>query len=189
MSCQSLLRISKEKTMKSIVIRTATVSDAPAILDIYGYYVANTAISMEYDVPSLVEFKNRIQNTLENYPYLVAEKDGKIIGYAYAGKFHPRAAFYRSAEVSIYIYKDALKQGLGRRLYEEIESMLKAQGVLNLYASIAYADVEDEYLTNNSAQFHEYMGYKKVAQFNNCCTKFGRWYHLIWMEKFLGEHK
>ena len=66
--------------MKEIIIRTATISDAPAILDIYGYYVANTAISMEYDVPSLVEFERRVENTLENYPYLVAEQDGKIIG-------------------------------------------------------------------------------------------------------------
>ena len=175
--------------MKEITIRTASVSDAPVILDIYGYYVANTAISMEYDVPSLEEFEKRVESTLENYPYLVAEQDGKIIGYAYAGKFHPRAAFYRSAEVSIYIHKDAVKCGLGRRLYEEIEERLAEQGILNVYASIAYTDVEDEYLTNNSTQFHEHMGYKKVAQFNNCCIKFGRWYHLIWMEKFLGKHE
>ena len=66
--------------MKEITIRNATVSDAPAILDIYGYYVANTAISMEYEVPSLAEFEKRIENTLGNYPYLVAEQDGKIIG-------------------------------------------------------------------------------------------------------------
>lgn len=175
--------------MKEIIIRTASVSDAPGILDIYGYYVANTAISMEYEVPSLAEFEKRIENTLGSYPYLVAEQDRKIIGYAYAGKFHPRAAFYRSAEVSIYIHKGAVKCGLGRRLYEEIEAKLAEQGILNVYASIAYTDVEDEYLTNNSTQFHEHMGYKKVAQFNNCCIKFGRWYHLIWMEKFLGKHE
>lgn len=175
--------------MSEISVRMATVKDAYQILEIYGYYVANTAISMEYDVPSLVDFEKRIENTLERYPYLVAEQNDKIIGYAYAGKFHPRAAFYRSAEVSIYIHKDAQKCGLGRRLYEEIESILSKQGILNVYASIAYTDMEDEYLTNNSAQFHEHMGYKKVAQFNNCCIKFGRWYHLIWMEKFLGEHK
>lgn len=179
----------RKSSMSGIIIRTATISDAPAILDIYGYYVANTAISMEYDVPSLAEFEKRIENTLGNYPYLVAEQNGKIIGYAYAGKFHPRAAFYRSAEVSIYIDKEAVKCGLGRRLYEEIEAKLAEQGILNVYASIAYTDEEDEYLTNNSTQFHEHMGYKKVAQFNNCCIKFNRWYHLIWMEKIIGEHK
>ena len=176
--------------MNSINIRNASVSDAKEILDIYGYYVANTAISMEYDVPTLENFQERIANTIENgYPYLVAELDGKIIGYAYAGKFHPRAAFYRSTEVSIYIHRDTVKCGLGRRLYEEIEARLAEQGILNVYASIAYTDTEDEYLTNNSTQFHEHMGYKKVAQFSNSCTKFGRWYHLIWMEKFLGKHE
>ena len=176
--------------MSEIVIRTATIVDAQAILNIYGYYVANTAISMEYEVPTLENFQARIANTIENgYPYLVVEQDGKIIGYAYAGRFHPRAAFYRSAEVSIYIHKEAVKGGLGRRLYEEIEKRLKEQGILNAYASIAYTDVEDEYLSNNSTQFHEHMGYKKIAQFTNSCTKFGRWYHLIWMEKFLGEHR
>ena len=175
--------------MSEIIIRNANVSDASAILEIYGYYVANTAISMEYEVPTLEEFEKRIENTLKEYPYLVAESKGKIIGYAYAGKFHPRAAFYRSAEVSIYIHREAVKGGLGRRLYQEIEDRLEKQGILNVYASIAYTDVEDEYLTNNSTQFHEHMGYKKVAQFSNSCTKFGRWYHLIWMEKFLGEHQ
>ena len=64
--------------MREITIRTATVSDAPAILDIYGYYVANTAISMEYDVPTLAEFEKRVETTLENYPYLVAEQEEKI---------------------------------------------------------------------------------------------------------------
>ncbi|MBQ8518800.1 MAG: N-acetyltransferase [Agathobacter sp.] len=175
--------------MKEVTIRTATIADAPAILAIYGYYVANTAISMEYEVPTLEEFEHRVKTTLENYPYLVAEQNGRIVGYAYAGRFHPRAAFYRSAEVSIYIHKEAQKCGLGRRLYEAIEEKLKELGILNVYASIAYTDVEDAYLTNNSTQFHEHMGYQKVAQFNNCCIKFGRWYHLIWMEKFLGEHK
>lgn len=176
--------------MIGVTIRNATIADTASILDIYGYYVANTAISMEYEVPTLENFQARIANTIENnYPYLVVELDGIIVGYAYAGRFHPRAAFYRSAEVSIYIHKDAQKYGLGRRLYEKIEAKLAEQGILNLYASIAYTDTEDEYLTNNSTQFHEHMGYKKVAQFNNCCTKFGRWYHLIWMEKFLGEHE
>ena len=85
--------------MNPITIRTATISDAPEILDIYGYYVANTAISMEYDVPSLAEFEKRVENTLENYPYLVAEQNGKILGYAYAGRFHERAAFYHDMDV------------------------------------------------------------------------------------------
>lgn len=172
-----------------ICIRTATLQDAASILGIYSYYIKNTAITMEYDVPTLEAFENRIQKTLENYPYLVAEQDGKIVGYAYAGRFHERAAFFRSAEVSIYLAKDVHKSGLGRKLYEELESRLKDMGILNIYASIAYTEVEDQYLNNNSTQFHAHMGYVQVARFNLCAYKFNRWYDLIWMEKMLGEHE
>lgn len=171
-----------------ITIRSAVVEDAEAILNIYGYYIKNTAITMEYAVPTIEQFENRIRKTLENYPYLVAEQDGTIIGYAYAGRFHERAAFYRSAEVSIYLDRAVHKSGLGRRLYEELEKQLKDLGMLNIYASIAYTDNEDEYLNNNSTQFHVHMGYKKVAHFHLCAYKFNRWYDLIWMEKMLGEH-
>lgn len=174
--------------MSEIIIRSATQEDAAEILYIYSYYIENTAITMEYEVPTVEQFQNRIRKTLENYPYLVAEQDGKIIGYAYAGRFHERAAFYRSAEVSIYLDKAVHKSGLGRKLYEELESRLKTLGMLNIYASIAYTDNEDEYLNNNSTYFHAHMGYKQVARFNLCAYKFNRWYDLIWMEKFLGEH-
>ena len=137
-------------TMKEIRIRSAVPQDTDAILNIYRYYIENTAITMEYEVPSMETFENRIRKTLENYPYLVAEQDGKILGYAYAGRFHERAAFFRSAEVSIYIDKNERKHGLGRMLYEALEQKLKEMGMLNIYASIAYTDVDDEYLNNNS---------------------------------------
>ena len=175
--------------MQEITIRSAVIEDAEAILAIYSYYIKNTAITMEYVVPTVEQFESRIRKTLENYPYLVAVQDGKILGYAYAGRFHERAAFYRSAEVSIYLDKAVHKNGLGRKLYEELEKQLKELGMLNIYASIAYTDKEDEYLTNNSTYFHEHMGYKQVARFNLCAYKFNRWYDLIWMEKFLGEHR
>ena len=175
--------------MSEIMIRNAIPEDATAILNIYSYYIENTAITMEYVVPTVEQFETRIRRTLENYPYLVAEQDGEIVGYAYAGRFHERAAFFRSVEVSIYLDRTVHKSGLGRRLYEELESRLKELGMLNVYASIAYTDNEDEYLNNNSTHFHEHMGYKQVARFNLCAYKFNRWYDLIWMEKFLDEHK
>ena len=77
--------------MENIVIRSASVNDAEALLNIYAYYVENTAITFEYDVPTLEEFTHRIENTLKKYPYLVAEKDGEILGYAYAGVFKDRS--------------------------------------------------------------------------------------------------
>ncbi len=175
--------------MENIVIRCATVKDAEALLKIYAYYVENTAITFEYEVPSVEEFQQRIANTLKKYPYLVVEKEGVILGYAYAGLFKDRAAYDWSAEVTIYLKYDAVKSGLGRKLYEELETEMKKRGFLNLYACIGYPIEEDEYLTRNSAEFHAHLGYQTVGEFHKCGYKFGRWYNMIWMEKLLGEHK
>ncbi len=175
--------------MENIIMRTATASDAEELLNIYGYYVENTAITFEYDVPTLEEFTQRIKDTLKKYPYLVVEKDGEILGYAYAGVFKDRAAYDWSAETTIYLKHDAVKGGLGRILYETLEKEMKERGFLNLYACIGYPIDEDEYLTKNSAGFHAHLGYKKVGEFHKCGYKFGRWYNMIWMEKIIGEHK
>ena len=175
--------------MENIVIRSATVKDAEALLNIYAYYVKNTAITFEYDVPTLEEFKQRITNTLKKYPYLVVVKEGTILGYTYAGVFKNRAAYDWSAEVTIYLKYDAVKCGLGRMLYEALETEMKKRGFLNLYACIGYPIEEDEYLTRNSAEFHAHLGYQTVGEFHKCGYKFGRWYNMIWMEKLIGEHK
>lgn len=175
--------------MENIVIRSATVKDAEALLNIYAYYVKNTAITFEYDVPTLEEFQKRITNTLKKYPYLVIDKEGMILGYAYAGVFKDRAAYDWSAEVTIYLKYDAVKCGLGRMLYEALETEMKKRGFLNLYACIGYPIEEDEYLTRNSAEFHAHLGYQTVGEFHKCGYKFGRWYNMIWMEKLIGEHK
>ena len=77
----------------SITVRNAKLSDAPRILEIYTYYVENTVITFEYDVPSLEEFENRMIDIMKKYPYLVIERDGRIEGYAYAHAFVGRAAY------------------------------------------------------------------------------------------------
>jgi len=169
-------------------IRTATAVDAEAILAVYAPYIQKTAITFEYEVPSLEEFRTRITNTLTHHPYLVAERNGDILGYAYASPFIGRAASSWAAEVSIYLREDACKLGLGRRLYQTLEDVSKSQNILNLNASIAVSETEDPYVTRNSANFHAHLGYRQVAEFHRCGYKFGRWYNLIWMEKFLGEH-
>lgn len=172
-----------------IEIRNAKTSDADRLLEIYDYYVQNTAITFEYETPSLEEFTARIEYTMKRYPYLVIEVDGRIEGYAYAGVFKDRAAYDWSSETTIYIAHDSRKSGLGRMLYEALEEKLKAMGIQNMYACIAYLDVEDEYLTKNSAEFHEHMGFSKVGVFHKCGYKFGRWYDMVWMEKLIGEHR
>ncbi|MBP5330387.1 MAG: N-acetyltransferase [Lachnospiraceae bacterium] len=171
------------------MIRSATESDAERLLEIYSYYVENTAISFEYDTPGLNEFRNRIRHTLEKYPYLVLEEDGVIRGYAYAGVFKDRAAYDHCCEVTIYLDHDSKGNGYGRALYGALEEALKKIGVINLYACIGDPIVEDEYLTKNSEHFHQHMGYTKVGEFHKCGYKFGRWYNMIWMEKIIGEER
>ncbi|MCM1386583.1 MAG: GNAT family N-acetyltransferase [Bacillus sp. (in: Bacteria)] len=174
--------------MNDITIRSANIQDAADILKIYEYYVKETAISFEYDVPTLDEMKARITKTLRKYPYFVAVQNNRIIGYAYAGAFIGRAAYDYSAELTIYIDKDSRNSGAGRKLYEALEDALQKMGITNLYACIGYPDAEDEYLNFNSANFHAHMGFTKCGEFHKCGYKFGRWYHMIWMEKIIGQH-
>ena len=123
--------------INTISIRDAELCDAGRILEIYAYYVKNTAITFEYDVPTLDEFRARMSNTMKKYPYLVIEQNGVICGYAYAGVFKARAAYDWACEMTVYIAHDSLKLGLGRKIYEALEAALEKMGILNLYACVA----------------------------------------------------
>ncbi len=176
--------------MLNYILRSATVEDAEQILAIYAPYIRDTAITFEYDVPSVEEFRERIQNTLKKYPYIVAETDNhQILGYAYASAFHPREAYRFSAELSIYLAPAAKRQGLGRVMYENIEHTLKNMGITNLYACIGTPRTDDDpYLTWDSVHFHEKLGFRENGKFTQCGYKFNRWYDMVWMEKFIAEH-
>lgn len=176
--------------MENIKIRSAEISDGEALLAIYAPYVKETAISFEYEVPTLAEFRRRMENTTKKYPYLVAELAGKPVGYAYAGQFQERDAYAWDVEVTIYVERELRKSGIGRLLYENLERALAAQGFLNVNACIAFPPCgkEDEFLTKNSVGFHQHMGYRMVGKFTQCGYKFNRWYDMIWMEKHVGAH-
>ena len=169
-------------------IREAVVADAKAILAIYAPYVEHTAVTFEYTVPSEEEFRRRIETVKQNYPWIVAEEYGKIIGYAYASTFKPRDAYQWAVETSIYVDSNMKRCGIGRMLHEVLEQCLKEQGILNMNACISFIEPEDEYLTLDSVRFHEQLGYRRVAHFHQCGKKFGRWYDMIWMEKMIGKH-
>ena len=171
-----------------MIIRSAAVSDAAALLSIYAHYVEKTAVTFEYTVPTEQEFARRIEETLKKYPYLALEEGGAIQGYAYAGTFKGRAAYDWAVETTIYLRPDARGRGYGRALYAALEDALRAQGILNCYACIAFTDREDETLSQDSPRFHERMGYRLCGAFRQCGYKFGRWYDMIWMEKMLGDH-
>ena len=172
-----------------ITVRDATTADAKLILEIYDYYVKNTAITFEYDTPSIEEFQERMKRTMSRYPYLVIEKDHILQGYAYADAFVGRAAYGWACETTVYLNHNALKNGMGRKIYETLETKLRTMGILNLYACIGYPDANDKYLTTNSADFHARLGFTEVGKFHKCGYKFGRWYNMIWMEKIIGEHR
>lgn len=173
--------------MVNIIIRSATVEDAASVWNIYRYYVEHTAISFEITMPSVEDIAVRIRRVLSTFPYLVAEVAGCVIGYAYAGPFIPREAYDHCAEVSIYVARENRRSGAGRLLYDALLARLAQQGISNVYACIGVPETEDEYLNNNSAQFHAHMGFTEVGRFRNSGYKFGRYYHMIWMERILSK--
>lgn len=172
----------------NIKIRIVTPDDACQLLDIYTPYVLHTAITFEYQPPTIEEFAQRIQKTLTRFPYLAAVQDGEILGYVYASPFHDRPAYDWAVETSIYIRSDCKRMGIGRKLHQALEDVLREQGILNMNACIAYPQTEDEYLTRDSVHFHSRLGYRMVGQFSQCGYKFGRWYDMVWMEKHIAPH-
>lgn len=170
-------------------IRPATVDDAPTIAAIYRHYVETSAATFEYVAPGIEEMRRRIASTLERYPYLVAERGETVVGFAYARPLRSRPAYAWSCETTIYVAADERSTGIGRMLYANLEDALTRMGVLSAYACVAYADSdEDDFLTEASLRFHKRMGYTKVGTFEDCGSKFGRWYGIMWMRKDLGPH-
>lgn len=165
-----------------VLIRDVKLEDVEILVEIYKPYVLETAVSFEYEVPSVQEFTNRVKNTIATYPYLVAEIDNEVVGYAYASSFHQRAAYQWCAEVSIYLKAEMKKNGIGRKLYEELEARLKLQNIKNINACIANPN-------EASIKFHEKMGFKEIGHFHNCGYKLNKWWDMIWMEKFIGKHE
>lgn len=169
-------------------IRVATAEDAKSIQRIYAPYVEKTAITFEYDVPRVDDFQRRIISTLKEYPFIVAMEQERIIGYAYAGLFHSRAAYQHSAEVSIYLKEKWHKKGIGKQLYRELENRLIQQNIFVLYACVTVSERnDDENLTDASICFHKKMGYTIVGKHNLCGYKFNKWYSVIWMEKQIAD--
>ncbi len=160
------------------MIRPATEKDVPEILSIYAPYVENSTATFEYDVPCSRSFLQRFYDITAQYPWLVWEENGEILGYAYASAPYSRAAFSWCAEPSIYLRPEARNRGIGRKLYAVLEEILLRQGYQVLYALITTENTE-------SIAFHRKNGYRFMVDFPDCGFKFGRWLGLTWMEKRL----
>ncbi len=170
---------------KGFTIREATESDAARLVEIYSYYVADTAVLFEYEVPSVEEFARRIRTVKEKYPYLVCLSEDKIVGYAYAGSYSTRKAYDWTVATSIYLDREYRRMGIGSLLYDSLEDRLRKQGIVNLLAGVAFSEEEDEYLTHDSREFHISSGYSQVAHMKSVGKKFDRWYDLLWFQKIM----
>ena len=157
-------------------IRLARQQDIPAMLAIYGPYVENTAYSFEYTVPTEAEFTERFCCYTAQFPWLVWEEDGRVLGYAYGSAPFQRAAYRWCAEVSVYICPQAHRRGIGSALYAALEQLLWLQGYQVIYSLISTDNTD-------SVAFHQHLGYKTVTVMPACGIKFGRWIGIIYMEK------
>ena len=175
--------MTQNKMNAELKIREACLDDAERLVEIYAPYITETAVSFEYEVPTVDEFKERIKNIKEKYPYLVCEKDGLIIGYVYASAYSKREAYDWTVGTSIYVDKNYRRMGVGSRLYAELEERLKAQGIENLLAGVAYCEGQDPYLTQDSYKFHLREGYVMAGHLKKVGKKFDRYYDLLWMQK------
>ena len=164
----------------SIAIRVARPSDAAAIAAIYAPYVTDTVISFEMAPPDKAEMANRLAKTLARFPWLVAESDGEVVGYAYAGQHRERAAYQWSADVSVYVHKGLRRRGIGRALYSPLFDILRAQGYYNIYAGIALPNPA-------SVALHEAMGMTPVGVYRHVGYKAGIWHDVGWWEGALRQ--
>jgi len=159
----------------SSVIRLATEADAPRILEIYAPIVRETAISFEYEVPSEDEMRKRIRSKLEHHPWLVMEREGMLLGYAYAGRWRDRAAYDWTVETTIYVNSQARRGGVGRRLYEVLFGVLRLQGFVE---AVAGATLPNE----GSVGLHRAVGFQDMGVKRNAGYKFGQWHDVAFFE-------
>ena len=161
-------------------IRFATEKDAEAILKIYAPYIEKTAITFEYEVPSLSEFSKRIAEIQKKYPWIVYEEEGEILGYAYGGPEYTRAAYQWTVETSVYLSEKARGKGIGTALYEKILDILKKQNFC-----VCYVLINDD--NEASVKLHEKLGFKQNGYRKNCGYKFEKWHSVVFFEKQLNE--
>ena len=163
-------------------ISIATFEDCPGILSIYEYYVLNTAITFEYNVPSLEEMESRMKSIQTKYPYLVAKMDEKIAGYAYAADFRFRDAYQWSPECTIYLDKNFTGKGIGKTLYKKLFEILKLQGFYNVFGGVGLPN-------DASVSLHLKMGFKEIGIYENIGYKHGKWHSTQWFQLVLNEYQ
>lgn len=156
-----------------VSVRSATPDDAESLLAIYRPFVLNTAVSFELEPPSVAEFRERIEKALGEWAWLVAERDRRPIGYAYATSHRSRGAYRWSVEPSVYLEDGSRRQGIGTMLYEALLPLLAQKGGCNAYAGITLPN-------DASVALHHRLGFQAVGVFRSVGRKFGAWHDVSW---------
>jgi L-amino acid N-acyltransferase YncA len=168
------------QAMPAPTLRLATEKDADGIQEIYAPYVRDTCISFETEPPSVEEIRRRVGSVLPRWPWLVCERDGEILAYAYASEHRVRAAFRWAVDVAVYVREGRQRLGLGRTLYSALIPLLRLQGYCHAYAAI--------YIPNpGSVALHEAMGFRPFAVFADVGYKQGGWRDVGWWHLALRE--
>lgn len=158
----------------AITLRLATPDDAAAVAEIYAPFVGASVISLEYEAPTAGVMRGRILETLGRFPWLIAQANGRVVGYVYAGPHRSRAGYQWAADVTVYLTDGYRGQGLGRRLYAGLFALLKEQGYRSLFAGITLPN-------DASVGLHRAMGMNDVGIYRNVAFKFGAWRDTLWM--------
>lgn len=158
-----------------------TKNDVAQILSIYAPYILNTTVTFEYEVPSIMAFERRIEQISNQFPWLVCEQSGQIIGYAYASKQYERAAYAWNAELSVYVAPKAQGMGIGTALYQALIGLLKMQGYCNVSVRIQIPN-------EKSVALHRAFGFEEAGIMRSIGNKFGRWLDILSMTKQIGEY-
>ena len=157
-------------------IRLADPDDGSSCAAIYRPAVTERATSFELEAPDGEEMSRRIASCLQRFPWLVAEEDHRVIGYAYASPHRTRSAYQWSAEVSAYVDENSHRRGVGRALYEALIRVLVLQGYRNAYAGVTLPNAASE-------GFHRGLGFTSVGVFRRIGFKLGQWHDVLWLER------
>jgi len=163
-----------------LTIRQAVEADAASLLAIYGPFVESTAVSFESAVPTPEEFGARITKAIAGWQWLVAEREGQCIGYAYGSAHRERPAYRWSVEVSAYVHPSFCRQGVGRALYLRLLEELAQKGFCNAFAG---ATLPNE----GSIALHKAVGFTPIGVFRSVGRKFGKWHDVAWFQRTLRE--
>lgn len=161
-------------------IRFATEKDNSALLRIYSQYI-DTPITFEYTLPTQEEFARRIKNITDNYPYIVCEKEDKIVGYAYAYRQMKREAYQWNAELSIYIDRDFTSAGLGKKMYRILMEILKLQRIKTVYGGVTLPNEKSE-------KFHSSLGFEQIGTYHKTGYKCKKWYNVTWFGRQIASY-